>query len=45
LYLKGGNFNDEVKNFNKEILIYNINDFFDEEFFETKKIIYWEYNS
>ena len=44
LYLKGGDFTDEIKNFNKEILIYNINDFFEEEFFETKKIIYWEYN-
>ncbi|MBE9467710.1 MAG: 16S rRNA (guanine(527)-N(7))-methyltransferase RsmG [Bacteroidetes bacterium] len=45
LYLKGGDFTDEIKNIKKSISIYNINNFFEEEFFETKKIVYWEFNS
>ena len=40
LYLKGGDFEEEVKNFKDKISIYNIPDFFEEEFFETKKLIY-----
>ncbi|MDR2010275.1 MAG: 16S rRNA (guanine(527)-N(7))-methyltransferase RsmG [Bacteroidales bacterium] len=39
IYLKGGDFNEELKDF-KDILLYNISDFFEEEFFITKKIIY-----
>lgn len=38
-YIKGGDFDKEIKDF-KNITIYNINDFFNEEFFKTKKIIY-----
>ncbi len=45
LYLKGGDFSDEIKSIKKSIYVYNINDFFEEEFFETKKIIYWELDS
>ncbi|MCK5823298.1 MAG: 16S rRNA (guanine(527)-N(7))-methyltransferase RsmG [Bacteroidales bacterium] len=45
LYLKGGDFTEEIKTFKKSVSIYNISDFFEEEFFETKKILYWEYNS
>lgn len=39
LYLKGGDFNNEIKNF-KHIEIIPVKDFFEEDFFETKKIIY-----
>lgn len=42
LYLKGGDFDDEIKPYAKSIRIYNIPDFFSEEFFETKKIIYMQ---
>ncbi len=42
IYLKGGNFSDELKNY-KKAKIFNISDFFDEEFFVTKKIIYLPY--
>lgn len=39
LYLKGGDLTEELSAFpQKEI--YNISDFFEEEFFETKKVVY-----
>lgn len=40
IYLKGGDLKDEMKNINHKI--YNISDFFEEDFFETKKIVYVE---
>ena len=40
LYLKGGDLKDEMLNINHKI--YNISDFFEEDFFETKKIVYVE---
>lgn len=40
IYLKGGDFGDEIKPFGKRIELFDIPAFFDEEFFETKKIIY-----
>jgi 16S rRNA (guanine527-N7)-methyltransferase len=40
IYLKGGDFNDEVKPFAKLIEIKAITDYFNEPFFETKKVIY-----
>jgi len=39
LYLKGGNFDNELKAFKKSRQ-FDISDFFDEDFFKTKKIIY-----
>ena len=39
LYLKGGDLTDELKGI-KNVELYNIPDFFEEEFFETKKIVY-----
>jgi len=39
IYLKGGDFYEEMKGF-KKFQIYTISDVFTEEFFETKKIIY-----
>lgn len=46
IYLKGGDLNQEieegVKGFKKitDVEVYNISDYFEEEFFETKKILY-----
>lgn len=40
LYLKGGDFDDELQNLNKKHRVYNIEDFFDEEFYQTKKIVH-----
>ena len=42
IYLKGGDFDDELKTINRKTTIYNISDYFDEPFFETKKIIHVE---
>lgn len=39
LYLKGGDLNDELKDF-PNAQIYKIADFFDPDFFETKKVVY-----
>jgi 16S rRNA (guanine527-N7)-methyltransferase len=39
-YLKGGSFEEELKNYKTKIKTYYIGDFFKEDFFETKKIIY-----
>jgi len=39
LYLKGGDLSEELKDFPRAG-IYNISDFFDNEFFETKKAVY-----
>jgi len=39
LYLKGGDLTEELINFPKTTL-YNISDFFGDEFFETKKIVH-----
>ena len=39
IYLKGGDFFEEMKYF-KKYKIFNIKDFYTESFFETKKIIY-----
>ncbi|MBN2174147.1 MAG: 16S rRNA (guanine(527)-N(7))-methyltransferase RsmG [Bacteroidales bacterium] len=40
LYLKGGEFNKELKSLNKSYQIYNLNLFFEEPYFETKKLIH-----
>lgn len=42
LYLKGGDFSDELIKITRKTNVYNISDFFDEPFFETKKIIHLE---
>ncbi|MEN8124765.1 MAG: 16S rRNA (guanine(527)-N(7))-methyltransferase RsmG [Bacteroidota bacterium] len=39
LYLKGGDLTDELKNFPKAT-IYNLSDYFIEDFFETKKVVH-----
>lgn len=40
LYLKGGDFEEELKPFVGRTTVYNIPDFFHEDFFETKKVIH-----
>ena len=40
LYLKGGDLTEELAPFRKKVRTWNISDFFEEEFFETKKVIY-----
>lgn len=39
VYLKGGDFDEEIAPFRKHITLYNIPDVFEEDFFETKKVI------
>lgn len=39
LYLKGGDLTEELKDFPKATL-YNLSDFFTDEFFETKKVVH-----
>lgn len=40
LCLKGGDLTEELKPFKKEAIVYELKDFFKEEFFETKKVVY-----
>jgi 16S rRNA (guanine527-N7)-methyltransferase len=40
LYLKGGDIKDEIWQFKEKVMLWNIKDFFNEPYFETKKILY-----
>ena len=40
LYLKGGDLAEELAELNRPHSIYNLSDFFTEEFFETKKVVH-----
>ena len=40
LYLKGGDLTQELAAAGKKYQLYNISDFFSEEFFDTKKVVY-----
>lgn len=40
LYLKGGDFEQEVAKFGNSVLVYDLQAYFKEEFFETKRIIH-----
>ena len=40
LYLKGGDLAEELAPFKKKVRTWDISDFFEEEFFDTKKVIY-----
>ncbi|MBX9851137.1 MAG: 16S rRNA (guanine(527)-N(7))-methyltransferase RsmG [Cytophagaceae bacterium] len=40
LYLKGGELEEEIKELNKKATVYNLSDYFEEEFFETKKVVH-----
>jgi 16S rRNA (guanine527-N7)-methyltransferase len=41
LYLKGGELEEELMNFKNRVKVFDIKEFFEEEFFDTKKIIYY----
>ncbi len=40
IYLKGGNLDAEIAPFRKKVRMFDITDFFEEPYFETKKVIY-----
>ncbi|MCF8233232.1 MAG: 16S rRNA (guanine(527)-N(7))-methyltransferase RsmG [Bacteroidales bacterium] len=40
LYLKGGDFQEEIKNLDLRSKIWELSDCFDESFFESKKVVY-----
>lgn len=40
LLLKGGDLTEELTEFKKRVVVYNLKDHFKEEFFETKKVVY-----
>jgi 16S rRNA (guanine527-N7)-methyltransferase len=44
LYLKGGDVDEEMEELDKSYVVYHLDDYFKEEFFKTKKVIYipWE---
>lgn len=44
LYLKGGDVDEEMDELDKSYVVYHLDDYFKEEFFETKKVVYlpWE---
>jgi 16S rRNA (guanine527-N7)-methyltransferase len=45
LYLKGGDLDEEIKELNKPVQLFGLSDFFQEEFFETKKVLYVPVNN
>lgn len=40
LYLKGGDLKEEMSEIRRKYRIYELKDYFEEEFFETKKVVY-----
>lgn len=44
LYLKGGDLTEEMRSINKEVTYFSIPDFFNEEFFDTKKVVYLKFS-
>jgi 16S rRNA (guanine527-N7)-methyltransferase len=40
LYLKGGDLDEELSELKRPHSVYNLSDYFKEEFFETKKVVY-----
>ncbi|MCE3278245.1 MAG: rRNA methyltransferase [Bacteroidetes bacterium] len=40
LYLKGGDLTEEFKDFQKRVVFHDLKIFFEEEFFDTKKVVY-----
>ena len=40
LYLKGGDLTEEMQEFNRTYTSFDLSDYFDEDFFETKKVIH-----
>jgi len=44
IYLKGGDFQEEIKDFKRNVEVSEISGFFTEPFFETKKVVYLPVN-
>ncbi|TAH42217.1 MAG: 16S rRNA (guanine(527)-N(7))-methyltransferase RsmG [Bacteroidetes bacterium] len=44
LFLKGGDLHQEIRELSRKVLTFDLNDFFKEEFFETKRVIYIRVN-
>jgi 16S rRNA (guanine527-N7)-methyltransferase len=44
IYLKGGSFDDEIKDFKKHVVVKEIKRFFEEPSFESKKVLYLPVN-
>jgi 16S rRNA (guanine527-N7)-methyltransferase len=44
LYLKGGELSEELAEVKKEFRLYNLSDYFEESFFETKMVVYLPLN-
>lgn len=44
LYLKGGDLKEELASLSKPYEVHEISDFYDEEFFDTKKVIYVDFS-
>ncbi|MGQ1910178.1 16S rRNA (guanine(527)-N(7))-methyltransferase RsmG [Marinifilum sp. RC60d5] len=42
LYIKGGDFKEEIAGYSDKIMLFECTDFFSEEFFETKKVVHLE---
>ena len=40
LYLKGGDLTEEIAELNLKTRVYELSDYFEEEFFQTKKVVY-----
>lgn len=40
IYLKGGNIEGEIKPFKKKAFVQDLSDYYEEEFFSTKKLVY-----
>ncbi len=40
LYLKGGDLEEEIRPFKRKIIVFDLKDYFSEDFFESKKVVY-----
>ncbi len=45
VYLKGGDLTEELEEVKKKYQLFNLSDYFEEEFFETKKVLYVPYRA
>jgi 16S rRNA (guanine527-N7)-methyltransferase len=41
LYLKGGDLSEELRGFERQTTLFEISNYFEEDFFETKKVVYF----
>ncbi|HDQ16231.1 MAG TPA: hypothetical protein ENN45_04150 [Bacteroidetes bacterium] len=43
IYLKGGDFSEEIRPYKNKVNIEHLKDYFSQEYFETKKIIHYKF--